>query len=86
MSRRVFVSLSGGVIDEVIVPPRTDGSWTVFDWDNVEANPPKTGESQQVRIGQVEQANRSHWNLFLHACLAKRRHQEKRENILPRLR
>jgi hypothetical protein len=31
MSRRVFVYVSGGVVDEVIVPPQTDGTWTVID-------------------------------------------------------
>lgn len=39
MSRRVFVSASGGVVDEVIVPPQTDETWTVIDWDNVESDP-----------------------------------------------
>jgi hypothetical protein len=39
MSRRVFVCVSGGVVDEVIVPPLTDGTWTVIDWDNVESDP-----------------------------------------------
>ena len=33
-----FVSVSGGVVDEVIVPPQTDGTWTVIDWDNIEAD------------------------------------------------
>ena len=39
MSRRVFVCVSGGVVVEVIVPPQTDGTWTVIDWDNIEADP-----------------------------------------------
>jgi hypothetical protein len=39
MSRRLFVSVSGGVVDEVIVPRQTDGTFTVVDWDNVEADP-----------------------------------------------
>ncbi len=39
MSRRVFVSVSGGVVDEVIVPKETDGTWTVIDWDNIESDP-----------------------------------------------
>jgi hypothetical protein len=39
MSRRVFVYVSGGVVDEVIVPPQTDGTWTVIDWDNIESAP-----------------------------------------------
>ena len=39
MCRRVFVSVSGGVVDEVIVPPQTDGTWTVIDWDNIESDP-----------------------------------------------
>lgn len=39
MSRRVYVSVSGGVVDEVIVPPQSDGSWTVIDWDNIESDP-----------------------------------------------
>jgi len=37
MSGRVFVCVSGGVVDEVIVPPQTDGTWTVIDWDNIES-------------------------------------------------
>ena len=41
MSSRVYVSVSGGVVDEVIVPPQTDGTWTVIDWDNIEADPPR---------------------------------------------
>jgi hypothetical protein len=39
MSRRVYVSVSGGVVDEVIVPTETDGTWTVIDWDNIESDP-----------------------------------------------
>jgi len=39
MSKRVFVCVSGGVVDKVIVPPQTDGTWTVIDWDNIEADP-----------------------------------------------
>jgi protein gp37 len=39
MSRRVFVSVSGGVVYEVVVPPETDGTWTVIDWGNIEADP-----------------------------------------------
>jgi hypothetical protein len=39
MSRRVFVSVSGGVVDEVIVPKETDGTWTVIDWDNIDSDP-----------------------------------------------
>ncbi len=39
MSRRVFICVSGGVVDEVIVPPLTDGTWTVIDWDNIESDP-----------------------------------------------
>ena len=39
MSRRVFVYVSRGVVDEVIVPPQTDGTWTVIDWDNIESDP-----------------------------------------------
>jgi hypothetical protein len=39
MSRRVFVCVSGGVIGEVILPPQADGTWTVIDWDNIEADP-----------------------------------------------
>jgi hypothetical protein len=41
MGRCVFVSVSGGVVDEVIVPPRTDGTWTVIDWDNIDSDPAK---------------------------------------------
>jgi len=39
MSKRVFVCVSGGVVDEVIVPPETNGTWTVIDWDNIESDP-----------------------------------------------
>jgi hypothetical protein len=39
MSRRVFVCVSGGVVDEVTVPTETDGTWVVIDWDNIEADP-----------------------------------------------
>jgi hypothetical protein len=39
MCRRVFVCVSGGVVDEVIVAPQTDGTWTVIDWDNIESDP-----------------------------------------------
>ena len=39
MSRRVYVSVSEGVVDEVIVPPQTDGTWAVIDWDNIESDP-----------------------------------------------
>jgi len=38
MSRRVYISVSGGVVDEVIVPAQTDGTWTVIDWDNIESD------------------------------------------------
>ena len=31
MSKRVFVCVSGGVVDEVIVPLETNGTWTVID-------------------------------------------------------
>jgi hypothetical protein len=39
MSRRMFVCVSGGMVDEVTVPPQTNGTWTVIDWDNVESDP-----------------------------------------------
>ena len=39
MSRRVLVSVAGGVVDEVVVPPQSDGTWTVIDWDNIESDP-----------------------------------------------
>ena len=39
MGRRVYVSVSGGVVNEVIVPPQTDGTWAVIDWDNIESDP-----------------------------------------------
>ena len=39
MSKRVFVCVSGGVVDEVIVPPETNGTWTVIDLDNIESDP-----------------------------------------------
>ena len=37
--RRVFVCDSGGLVDEVIAPPQTDGTWAVIDWDNIESDP-----------------------------------------------
>ena len=39
MSHRVWVSVSGGVVNEVIVPTQTDGTWTVIDWHNIESDP-----------------------------------------------
>lgn len=36
--KRVFVTVSGGVVDLVHVPPVTDGTYTVIDWDNIEAD------------------------------------------------
>jgi hypothetical protein len=39
MSKRVFVCVSGGVVVEVIVPPETNDTWTVIDWDNIESDP-----------------------------------------------
>jgi hypothetical protein len=27
------------VVQEVIVPTQTDGTWTVIDWDNIESDP-----------------------------------------------
>ena len=39
MTKRLFVFVSGGVVDEVIVPPETNGTWTVIDWDNIESDP-----------------------------------------------
>lgn len=39
MSKRVYVCVSGGVVDVVVVPPVTDGTWTVIDWDNIEGDP-----------------------------------------------
>jgi hypothetical protein len=41
MSKRVFVCVSGGVVQEVLVPSVTDGTWTVIDWDNIESDPMK---------------------------------------------
>jgi hypothetical protein len=26
-------------VNEVIVPPQTDGTWAVIDWDNIESDP-----------------------------------------------
>ena len=48
MSRRVFVCVSGGVVDEVIVPPQIDGTWTVIDWDNIES-----GVSSMSKTGRT---------------------------------
>ena len=52
MSRRVFVSVSGGVVDEVIVPKETDGTWTVIDWDNIESDP----EREWDQFDEVDKA------------------------------
>jgi hypothetical protein len=53
MSRRVYVSVSGGVVNGVIVPPQTDGTWTVVDWDNIEADPAREWD-------QFDEEERSH--------------------------
>jgi hypothetical protein len=52
MSRRVYVSVSEGVVDEVIVPPQTDGTWTVIDWDNIESDPAREWD----RLDEEDQA------------------------------
>ena len=49
MSRRVFVSVSGGVVDDVIVPTQTDGTWTVIDWDNIESDPARDLNSSTTK-------------------------------------
>ena len=36
--------MSGGVVDELIVPPETNGIWTVIDWDNIESDPTREWE------------------------------------------
>jgi hypothetical protein len=53
MSRRVFVCVSGGVVDQVIVPPEADGTWTVIDWDNIEADPEREWR-------QLDEEDRAH--------------------------
>jgi hypothetical protein len=52
MSNRVFVSVSGGVVDAVIVPPQSDGTWTVIDWDNIESDP----EREWSQFDEVDRA------------------------------
>lgn len=39
MSERVFVIVDGGVVSNVDVPTKTDGTYTVIDWDNIESDP-----------------------------------------------
>lgn len=39
MSQRVYVFVSGGVVDHVEVPVTTNGTHTVVDWDNIESDP-----------------------------------------------
>lgn len=39
-------------MDEVIVPPQTDGTWTVIDWDNIEADPAR----EWVQFDEEDQA------------------------------
>ena len=38
-TQRVYVSVSGGVVDEVDVPRHTDGTYKVIDWDSIEQDP-----------------------------------------------
>jgi len=42
MTKRVFVSVSGGVVGDVFVPTATDGTYTVIDWESIEHEPEKT--------------------------------------------
>jgi hypothetical protein len=52
MGCRVYVSVSGGVVDDVIVPPQTDGTWTVIGWDDIEADPAR----EWVQFDEEDQA------------------------------
>lgn len=38
-TKRVYVEVSGGIVHRVDVPTVTDGTHTVIDWDNIEADP-----------------------------------------------
>jgi hypothetical protein len=40
-------------VDEVIVPPETNGTWTVIDWDNIESDPAR-------EWGQFDEEERAH--------------------------
>lgn len=40
MRKRVYIDVSGGVVQYVDVPTEVNGTWTVIDWDNIE-NAPK---------------------------------------------
>lgn len=53
MSERVFVCVSSGVVNEVIVPPETNGTWTVIDWDNIESDPARDS-------GQFDEEDRAY--------------------------
>lgn len=53
MSKRVFVCVSGGVVHKVIVPPETNGTWTVIDWDNIESDPAR-------EWGQLDEEDRAY--------------------------
>lgn len=53
MSERVFVCVSSGVVNEVLVPPQTNGTWTVIDWDNIESDPAR-------EWGQFDEEDRAH--------------------------
>lgn len=39
---RVFIQVSGGVVNDVYIPAHTDGSHTVIDWDNIDADPKRS--------------------------------------------
>jgi len=55
--RRVFVCDSGGLVDEVIVPPQTDGTWTVIDWDNIESDPAREWDQFDAKDRVYVEAN-----------------------------
>jgi hypothetical protein len=38
-NKRVYVFVSGGVVDNVVVPVHTNGTYCVVDWDNIESDP-----------------------------------------------
>jgi hypothetical protein len=38
-NKRVYVEVSGGVVQSIDVPVETDGTSCIIDWDNIEADP-----------------------------------------------
>jgi hypothetical protein len=58
MSKRVYVYVSAGVVNQVDVPVETDGTWTVVDWDNIEADPGR--EWSQFDLDDVQHIRKNY--------------------------